>query len=386
MTGPSKRSPPLERTGTLAAGAFLRDYWQRRPLLLRQACPASALAIDARRLFDLARRDDIESRLVTAFHGRWQLRHGPIGRREVPPRDRRGWTLLVQGVDQVEPVAAAILARFRFLSDARLDDVMLSFASDHGGVGPHRDSYDVFLIQVAGRRRWRIDPRREDGPAQIKPGLPLRILARFEPTASWVLEPGDMLYLPPGVAHEGVALGESITCSVGARAPAWQELVEPWHLALADATTIAGRYRDPLEPTPQQARRPARLPPAFAAAAFDRLAARRPTRTDATRLLLAYLTEPKAQVVFDRPARPLAPAAFAREAARRGLRADPRSRILYAGSWLGINGELLALPAAIRPVLQQFADRRALARAPAQAALDSLRIWYLAGWIHLGAA
>lgn len=361
----------------------MRTVWQRRPLLIRQALPAFRSPVSREELFDLASRDAVESRLVTAFRGRWRLAHGPFGRSPLPSPARRGWTLLVQGLDLHLPAAHELLQRFRFVPDARLDDLMASFATDGGGVGPHVDSYDVFLIQAHGRRRWRISRQRD---LALVDGLPLKILADFRPTADWVLEPGDVLYLPPGVAHDGVALGECITLSVGFRAPAWQELVEPWFLQQADRTRLAGRYGDPgARPT----RQPGRLPAAMVEQTWQRLSRLRPRRSDAVEMLLAQLTEPKPQVMFDRPRRPPGFAAFARAAAqgRLHLCADPRSRCLYAGRRFAINGEVCP-PSAYDRRLARLADHRrldadSLRSAPA-ALLQLLHDWHVAGWLHAG--
>jgi 50S ribosomal protein L16 3-hydroxylase len=373
--------PVLTRLGRHTVARFMREYWQRRPLLIRQALPGFRSPVTRDQLFALARRDDVESRCVSASGGRWRLAHGPFDQGALPGVARRRWTLLVQGLDLHLPAAQALLQGFRFVADARLDDLMASYATDGGGVGPHVDSYDVFLIQSHGRRRWRISRQRD---LAWVPGLPLKVLADFRPSADWVLEPGDLLYLPPGVAHEGVAVGECITLSVGFRAPAWQELVEPWFLHQAERTRLAGRYADP---GAAPARRPARLPAALIEQAWQRLSRLRPRRADAVEMLLAQLTEPKAQVVFERPRRPLSRATFADAAAqgRLALRADPRSRCLYAGRRFAINGEVRA-PGEFDPRLAQFADTRrldadALREAPS-ALLALLHEWHVAGWLH----
>lgn len=373
---------PLRALGKLPVDAFMRRYWQKRPLLVRQAIAALRSPVTRERLFALAAREDVESRLVTAFGGRWQLVHGPFSARRLPSLRRPGWTLLVQGVNLHDEAAGELLARFRFLPDARLDDLMASYATDGGGVGPHVDSYDVFLVQTHGRRRWRIGQQRD---LRLVPDLPLAILADFRPTHEWVLEPGDLLYLPPGVAHEGVALGECITCSIGFRAPAWQELVEPWVAALAERARIDGRYRDPqLRPT----RRPGRLPAEMRTAALQALGRIRPTARDAARALLAHLSEPKPNVVFDRPARPLDAARFAAAARERGLRLDARTRMLYDGADAAINGECFELAdRRSAAMLRALADRRALEgrslRALDSTLLARLHEWYVAGWLHL---
>jgi len=370
---------PLTQLGPFSVAEFMQRFWQRQPVLLRQALPDFATPVTRARLLTLARRDGVESRLVTAFGPRWNLQHGPFRKDDLPPRSRPRWTLLVQGVDRHDAAAHALLARFRFVPDARLDDLMASYASDGGGVGPHVDSYDVFLIQAQGRRRWRISRQRE---RMLVPGLPLAILARFAPTYEWVLEPGDVLYLPPGVAHEGVAIGECITCSIGFRAPRFQELVAPWHAWLEETTQIRGQYRDPgLQPT----HAPARIPASMIDASYKALTRRRPTRGDAEAALLRALSEPNRGVVFDSPAHPLARHAFESNASRLGVALDRRTRMLYSGRRIAINGELLEhRPSA---TLRRLADDRLFMGQAASALVENQRDllyeWYVVGWLHL---
>ncbi len=230
-------------------------------------------------MFALAARDDVESRLIQRHaDDRWQLRHGPLPRRALPPLAQPGWTLLVQGLDLHVDAAHDLLSRFRFVPAARLDDLMLSYASDGGGVGPHIDSYDVFLLQVQGRRRWRIG-RAPSGALSLRDDVPLKMLARFEPAQEWLLEPGDMLYLPPGWAHDGVAVGgDCMTASIGFRAPRADELAQALLARLADAPAEARRaprYRDPAQPATTT---PAAVPEALQRFAREPCVARWPTR------------------------------------------------------------------------------------------------------------
>lgn len=369
---------PLTHLGRLPVAQFMRRTWQRRPLLVRGALPGLQAPVDRATLVALARREEVESRLVTTLNGRWQLKHGPLAR--LPSPTRPGWTVLVQGLEAWVPAAAELLARFRFIPDARLDDLMASYASDGGGVGPHVDSYDVFLLQVQGRRRWRISRQRD--LAEV-PGLPLKILADFRPTAEWVLEPGDLLYLPPHVAHEGTAVGgDCITCSVGFRAPTAGDLAERWLDALAGQPRLRANLTDPGLPA---TRHPAALPPSLVDQASRRLRELRPTLADTRQLLLAALSEPKAHVVFDAPA--VAAAGSDSPIGTRGVRLDPRTRLLYAGDLLGINGEVCRAPAGSGAILRALADRRALApddcRRLPPAAVALLRAWLRAGWITL---
>lgn len=378
---------PFKHLGNVPVARFMRNTWQRRPRLIRQALPDVGATVSPAQLFALAAREDVESRLLTAFGGRWKLAHGPLAASALPARTRRCWTLLVQGVDLYLPAAAQLRERFRFISDARLDDVMVSYASDGGGVGPHVDSYDVFLLQAHGRRRWRISRQRD---LDLIPGLPLKILTDFRPTQEWVLEPGDMLYLPPGVAHDGVALGpDCVTCSVGFRAPAYRDLADPWLDALAETAYDLPALRAQLEDAADHpARQPARLPTQMIERTHARLAAVRPSRAHAEQALLAVLSEPKQVVSFEPPARPLTAATFARHIARRGVQLDLCTRLLHTNARLGINGEVQPLPPVERAALSRLAHQRSLT--PVQCAQLSPAVcarlyrWYVDGWMHLG--
>jgi 50S ribosomal protein L16 3-hydroxylase len=367
--------------GGLAPRAFLARHWQKRPLLVRGALAGAEVA-DRRALFDLARREDVESRLVSRIRGRWALRHGPFKARELRAFPRRNATLLVQGVNLFVPAAEALLRRFAFVPYARLDDVMVSYAVPGGGVGPHFDSYDVFLIQARGRRRWRISAQRDRA---LDPGAPLRLLARFAPEAEWVLDPGDMLYLPPGYAHDGVALDECTTVSVGFRAPSADELAREFLAWLGERTAKGGHYADP-DLVPQT--HPAALGAPMIASVATMLASIRWSRAEVARFLGSYLSEPKPGIVFTRPSRPLSPQAFARRCAAGGVHLDPRTMMLFHGARLFVNGEEVAMPPAVRKALVTLADTRALpvGKTPTPPLLDLLHGWYVAGYLYPGRA
>jgi 50S ribosomal protein L16 3-hydroxylase len=255
----------------------------------------------------------------------------------------------------------------------------VSYAVPGGGVGPHVDSYDVFLLQGRGRRRWRISRQRDH---DFVPGLPLKILRRFEPEAEWTLEAGDMLYLPPGVAHEGVAESECLTWSIGFRAPTDAELVAGFLDFLRDRLSPPGQYGDAgAEP----AAHPGEIPAAMQRHAQRVLGAIRWNARDVREFTGRFLTEPKPQVFFEPPARPLARAAFARQGARRGLALDPGSRLGFSGTMFFMNGEAITPPAAARASLRRLADARGL-RAPVDAPPPFWEVaygWYLQGLIHL---
>jgi len=367
----------------LAPATFLRRHWQRRAKLVRNAIPGFTGPFSRDDLVALACRDDVESRLVVRTGGRWSVEHGPFARKALSSLPPRSWTLLVQGTNLVDARADALMRRFDFVPYARLDDVMVSYAAPGGGVGPHLDSYDVFLLQGFGRRRWRWGPQRD---AAFRPGLPLRILARFAPAHDEVLGPGDMLYLPPGDAHDGVAIDACTTYSVGFRAALANEIAEAFLTRLAEAVDLGGRYADPgLAAT----RTPARIPRAMQDRIAATLARIRVSRTDVDAFLGAWLTEPKAHVAFARPSRAPSPAAFARAVARRGARLDLGTQALYDARAMYVNGEVLEPARGARTPLRRLADRRRLspreASALPRAALAVLHEWHRHGWLHVGA-
>ena len=236
----------------LTAEKFLSHYWQRKPLLFKQALPGFQCGLQPDDLAGMACEEGIESRLVLEKDGAtpWEARFGPFDEEIFSQLPESHWTLLVQDVDKHLPEAAGLLEYFRFLPDWRLDDVMVSYAADQGSVGPHIDDYDVFLYQAQGKRRWKIHTRPVSEEDFI-PGLDLRILPDFEAEEEWLLEPGDMLYLPPNVAHWGIAEGECMTCSVGFRAPTLREMATAWFEQTIEQRLPLTRYRDPaLKPQP----------------------------------------------------------------------------------------------------------------------------------------
>jgi len=224
---------------------FLRDYWQKKPLLIRNAFPGFESPLQPEDLAGLACEDGVLARIVAhePDGDQWMLRHGPFPEDMFPAMPRHDWTLLVQDVDKWDADVRALLDRFDFLPRWRIDDVMVSFAAPGGSVGAHVDQYDVFLLQAQGRRRWQIDDR-PNPPVHFRLDVELKLLQRFEPTHDWVLGPGDMLYLPPGVPHHGVAKDACLTFSVGMRAPAAAELLGDFVDTLASEADEALRFAD----------------------------------------------------------------------------------------------------------------------------------------------
>lgn len=386
---PDEPSPLL---GNRTPRQFMRRYWQKKPLLIRQAIPDIAAPLARDELFELADLDDVESRLITHFRKTWNLEHGPFAPDELPSVKKREWTLLVQGANLHDDRAHALMNRFRFISYARLDDLMISYATDGGGVGPHFDSYDVFLLQVHGRRRWRIGAQRD---LSLKPGLPLKVLQHFEPEEEWGLEPGDMLYLPPHIAHEGIAEGECMTASIGFRAPSEHELMAQflYHFAeradeAAEGARGKARYRDP-------AQEPVSNPGALPALLVERVGAILANvdcnEKDVAAFLGSYLSEPKANVVFDPPERMLNEQRFAEQAKKTGVRLDRKTILLYDGRSYFVNGEAVPLTSKLKKWLPVLADSRCLEAKRFVTLTDDsamtslLHEWYRAGWLRMGA-
>ncbi len=373
-----KVDQPEPLLGGLSPQAFMRRHWQRKPLLIRQAIAGFEPPLDRASLFALAGQADVQSRLVIGGEAGsadgWTLRHGPFTRRSLPALGQPGWTLLVQGVDLLADSVHALLNRFRFVPDARLDDVMVSYASPGGGVGPHFDSYDVFLLQAKGRRRWHIGRQRD---LSLQPDLPLKILRHFEPEHSYDLEPGDMLYLPPRYAHDGIALDECMTYSIGFKAPATGDLAGELLQRLAqDAPDELGAslYRDAGQ---RAVAAPAAIPQRLAQFAHQTLERALGDAQVLARNLGEHLTEPKPWVWFDEAdGAPLAGP----------VRLDRRTRMMYDRNHVFINGESFRASGPDARLMRRLADRRGLdARTLARAsagARELLQSWCDAGWLH----
>ncbi len=364
---------------TRAARRFLEEYWQKKPKLARNQVPGVDPSVNRKSLTALACRDDVESRLVIGARRKWNVLHGPFRKRDfaqLPPRD---WTLLVNGVENHIPSARALQMQFGFIPYARHDDVMISYAAPGGGVGPHFDSYDVFLLQGMGRRRWQISNQSD---LALIEGAPLKILRRFRARRDWVLQSGDLLYLPPNHAHHGVALDECITWSIGLRAPGQQEIAARFLDFLQDRLALTGSYRDP-GLTLQ--RHPAAIGTDMLRRTKAMLDGIRWDDRDIARCLGEYLTEPRSSVVFKR-ATGMPSRRFAGAVATRGVTLDLKSRMLLSAGMIFINGESVTVSARARQILRQFADQRRLgpgARMSADAR-EMLYQWYRAGYVVLG--
>ena len=358
---------------------FLRDFWQRKPLVLRGIAPALATALGRDDLIDLACREDAESRLVIGGGRRWQVRHGPFRRRDFAQLPPTRWTLLVNGVDTLVPAARQLQNDFGFIPYARQDDVMVSYAAPGGGVGPHFDSYDVFLLQGAGTRRWQFGRQRD---LSLIDGVPLKILKRFGAQHDLVMQSGDLLYLPPHYAHNGTALGACLTWSIGMRAPTQREVASQFLDYLQDRLQVGSVYRDP---GLKQRRHPAAISAQMRDVLRGMIKSIRWSNADIDRYLGEMLSEPRQSVVFDPPSR-MSGAAFAQKADQRGLQLDLRTRLLFDRKAFFINGESIVVTSTDARILRTLADERALAAGThlSRAALALLQEWHAAGFVRFG--
>ncbi len=417
---------PLQLLGNISPAEFMRKYWQKKPLLIRAAIAGFKPLLSREELFAMAEQDDVESRLIVETVTKpaaksskkaavqWTMANGPIYPDALLALETPNWTLLVQGVDLHNQAAYELKNQFRFAPDARLDDLMISFATDGGGVGPHFDSYDVFLLQAEGKRRWKIGKQKD---LTLQKDVPLKILANFAPEQEFVLEAGDMLYLPPMYAHEGVAVGECMTYSIGFRAPAELELARELLQRFADDTledeedleddkgeeddenddengALAGKYNANFalknvakklykDPKQEAVEVPAQIPAAlldFAKAAVEKAM----SDPDAlARNLGQYLTEPKANVWFDEPE----PESGKDIILTRQNRVDlhPRSQMLFDARHIFLNGESWRAAGKDAVLMQRLANQRFLEPKDLTKASDGamalLQEWADAGWL-----
>lgn len=371
-----KKSTPLKNT---SEQEFFSEYWQKKPLLIRQAFPDFKPLLSKEDLFKLASKDDVESRLISQEGRNWHMQNGPFAK--LPSPAKKAWTLLVQGVNLHNDGADRLLQQFRFIPDARLDDLMISYATDTGGVGPHFDSYDVFLLQAQGQRRWRISAQKD---LSLKKEMPLKILQNFKAEQEFVLEPGDTLYLPPQYAHDGTAIGECMTYSIGFRAPSYQELGDAFLQFMADSIDLPGHYSDPdLKPV----KHPAEINRLMLTKVAAELSKVRFTSEDFTIFLGGYLSEPKANIYFDPPEKFLTLKAFEKLAGKYGVALSRRTRMLYRGEHVFINGESFVARDCDKASLTALANIRELdggaIKCASKDVVEALHTWYADGWLHL---
>lgn len=388
---------PLQLLNNLTPSEFLAEYWQKKPLLIKNAIPNFKGLLSPEELAGLACEDDIQSRIVEYIKGKWHAHHGPFDAGDFAklpdqPSKEHNWTLLVQSVNHYLPEACSLLQQFNFIPHVRLDDLMVSYAPDGGGVGPHFDSYDVFLLQGQGKRLWRIS---EQSDLTLVEGAPLRILKNFDTVQEWLLEAGDMLYLPPHLAHWGIAVSDGgkdcMTYSIGFRAPKNQELATEFLGFMQDKFNqeqimFDGIYQD-ADLTLQK--HPAEIGKKMINAVSENLQKIKWTDELVSEFIGTYLSEPKTDVVFDGNKK-ISLRAFSEKLSTLGITLDLKSLMLFSDNCFFLNGEMINFTDTSATILKILADNRRIVGEDLKAyqpinstLLQQLYDWYIAGYLHV---
>lgn len=388
--------PTLPILGGISAEQFLAEYWQKKPLLIKNAIPDFQGLLTPDELAGLACEDEVQSRIVEQVQGSWHVSHGPFteadfSRLPEQPSPEHRWTLLVQSVNHFIPEANDLLQQFNFIPHARLDDLMVSYAPDGGGVGPHFDSYDVFLLQGQGQRLWRISAQTD---LTLVENAPLRILKNFDTSQEWLLSAGDMLYLPPHLAHWGIAVSDSgedcMTYSIGFRAPKHKELATEFLAYLQDKlqqdeNAMPGIYQDADLTLQAHA---AEISSSMINKVANTLNQIQWSEDMVADFLGRYLSEPKPDVLFE-PNRKVSLAQFHKKILQHGIMLDLKSQMLFCAETFYLNGEAFIAKAPQVALMQQLADTRkingpCIADAVNESLLTHLHGWYLSGYIQIG--
>lgn len=390
------KNQTLQLLGGLTPAEFLSEYWHKKPLLIKNAIPNFTGLLSPEELAGLACEDEVQSRIVEEINGQWHASHGPFddedfARLPEKPDPKHRWTLLVQTVNHYLPEASQLLQQFDFIPHARLDDLMVSYAPDGGGVGPHFDSYDVFLLQGQGKRLWRVSDQTD---LDLIEGAPLRILKNFDTAQEWLLEAGDMLYLPPHLAHWGIAVSDGkvdcMTYSIGFRAPKSQELATEFLGYMQDKLnqeqlTITGMYEDADLCLQEHA---AEISAGMVTKVAEILKKIQWSNNDVADFLGSYLSEPKPDVVFDANKK-ISLSNFNKSLAKSGITLDLKSQMLFTGNTFYLNGEAVTFAGESAKMLTKLANLRVLSaddlnhsQTVDESLLKQLHEWHLAGFLH----
>jgi 50S ribosomal protein L16 3-hydroxylase len=377
------KNKALTLLGGISAEEFLREFWHKKPLLVRNAIPDFSGLLSPDELAGLACEEDAQSRLISFKANHWKMEQGPFNEKRFAQLPEQNWTLLVQELNHHLQEAADLLQQFNFIPKARLDDLMVSFAPDGGGVGPHFDSYDVFLLQGLGQRLWRIS---EQDDLSLVEGAPLRILKNFNTEQEWLLSPGDMLYLPPHVAHWGIAVGDCMTYSIGFRAPSAQEFGVEFLHYLQEHKTLRGQYQDPDLDFHDE---PAEIRSSMISKVGSMLKDLKWDDEDVADFLGRYLTEPKSHIFFDRPDSLISLANFKKNMMCFGVKLDLKSQLLFTSKNIYLNGDQVQIDFNALEFMKLLANNRILDSSQCEELVtidpSSTKLffeWFSNGWLN----
>jgi 50S ribosomal protein L16 3-hydroxylase len=345
---------PLALLNNLTPSQFLAEYWQKKPLLIKNALPNFNGLLNPNELAGLACEDGVQARIVSFKKDKWTVKNSPFDESDFTKLPKTDWTLLVQNVNHYLPEASDLLGLFSFIPHARLDDLMVSYAPTGSGIGAHVDSYDVFLLQGTGKRNWKISAQKDLGLVE---NAPLKILQNFKAEQEWTLEAGDMLYLPPQIAHWGISESDDcMTYSIGFRAPKTQELQHEFLNYLQDNLSTDGLYQDADLTLQQHAAEISDVMIAKLDAALGGIIWNKDNVAD---FLGKYLTEPKLDVVFE-PNRKISKAEFIKQFSHKTLFLSLKSQMLFTKNQFYLNGEKLVVCAEIMDAMKTFSDNKYL--------------------------
>ncbi len=340
--------------GKTSVNDFLKNYWQKKPLLIKNAIPNFVSPITESDLFIIAQNEEAVSRLIEHKQGIWQVKYGPFKKSDLPKKTNIPWTILVQNINHYFPFAESFLNLFKFIPYARLDDLMISYATKKGSVGPHFDSYDVFLFQAQGTREWKISDQKKftlDKQSSIK------IITNFKSKNSWVLKPGDMLYLPPNIGHWGISQSDDcVTYSIGFRAPGTFEIQSKFLDFIQDhlITNENEIYKDP-NLTPQK--NPAEISSNMTKAMRNIVDRLRWDKSSINHFIGQLLSEPIENSIFE-TRKPLSLKAFEKSIVHKTLRLNSKTRMLFIKNNFYINGEFIKIDKKYTSFLKQLANDR----------------------------
>ena len=340
--------------GKTSVNDFLKNYWQKKPLLIKNAIANFVSPITESDLFTIAQNEEAVSRLIEHKQGVWQVKYGPFKKSDLPKKTNIPWTILVQNINHYFPFAESFLNLFKFIPYARLDDLMISYATKKGSVGPHFDSYDVFLFQAQGAREWKISDQKKftlDKQSSIK------IITNFKSKNSWVLKPGDMLYLPPNIGHWGISQSDDcVTYSIGFRAPGTFEIQSKFLDFIQDhlITNENEIYKDP-NLTPQK--NPAEISSNMTKAMRNIVDRLRWDKSSINHFIGQLLSEPIENSIFE-TRKPLSLKAFEKSIVHKTLRLNSKTRMLFIKNNFYINGEFIKIDKKYTSFLKQLANDR----------------------------